>query len=115
MRHAILRSAVLSAALGLMPMLAFGAEPVQLVLKDHKFTPDAVTVPAGERFQITLHNQDPTPSEFESSQMHFEKVVTGGGHITVNAGPLKPGTYKFYDEYHEKTAHGTVTAVAKAK
>lgn len=40
-------------------------------------------------------------------------MVVGGGTISVSAGPLKPGTYKFYDEFHEQTAIGTLTAVAK--
>jgi len=31
----------------------------------------------------------------------------------VKAGPLKPGTYKFFDEYHPDTATGTLTAIEK--
>jgi hypothetical protein len=27
------------------------------------------------------------------------------------AGPLKPGTYKFFDDYHPDTATGTITAI----
>ena len=33
-----------------------------------------------------------------------------GAKITVFAGPLKPGTYKFFDDYHPEQAKGTVTA-----
>jgi len=29
------------------------------------------------------------------------------------AGPLKPGTYKFFDDYHPDTAVGTLTVVEK--
>jgi len=29
-------------------------------------------------------------------------------------GPLKPGTYKFFDEYHPDTAVGTLTALKKS-
>jgi cupredoxin-like protein len=36
-----------------------------------------------------------------------------GGKITVMAGPLKPGTYRFFDDYHPDTATGTITAVEK--
>lgn len=92
---------------------AAAADKVQLVIKDHKFTPSEVTVGAGQRFQIEVSNQDATPSEFESSDLRAEKVVVPGGKITVNAGPLKPGTYKFFDDYHPDTALGTLTAVER--
>ncbi len=92
---------------------ASAAEKVQLVIKDHAFTPSGVTVPSGQRFQIEVWNQDATPSEFESSDLRVEKVVVPGGKITVTAGPLKPGTYKFFDDYHPDTALGTVTVVAR--
>jgi hypothetical protein len=92
---------------------AFAAEKVQLVIKEHVFAPSQVTVPSGQRFQIEVWNQDATPSEFESSDLRVEKVVVPGGKITVNAGPLKPGTYKFFDDYHPDTALGTVTAVER--
>lgn len=110
-----MRAGVRSALLGVGSALAIGAaawaaEPVRIVLKDNQFTPSEVRVPAGERFRIELHNQGSAVAEFESSDMKFEKVVVAGGKITVSAGPLKPGTYKFFDEYHPE-ASGTVVAV----
>jgi len=68
-------------------------------------------VPAGERFRIEVENQDPTPAEFESNDLRIEKIVVPGGRIAVMAGPLKPGTYKFFDDYHPDEAKGTLTAV----
>ncbi|MBV8871034.1 MAG: cupredoxin domain-containing protein, partial [Acetobacteraceae bacterium] len=35
-----------------------------------------------------------------------------GGTVTVSAGPLHPGTYTFFDDYHPDAARGTITAVA---
>ncbi|HSU05584.1 MAG TPA: cupredoxin domain-containing protein [Acetobacteraceae bacterium] len=90
--------------------LAGAADPVTLTLKNHHFTPADVTVPAGQRVRIAIHNTDTTPAEFESSDLHVEKIVVGGGRITVSIGPLKPGTYKFFDDYHPDSATGTVTA-----
>jgi hypothetical protein len=84
-----------------------------LSIKDHRFTPNALSVPAGERFRIEVENRDPTPAEFESSDLRIEKIIGPGGKITVMAGPLKPGIYKFFDEYHPDTAKGTITAVAR--
>ena len=110
--RAILQSALLGCAL----LLGAGAsawaadEPVRIVLKDNQFTPAEIRVLAGQRFRIELHNQGSAPAEFESSDMRFEKIVVPGGKITVSAGPLKPGTYRFFDEYHPE-ATGTFIAV----
>lgn len=92
--------------------VAGAAEPVKLILKDHKFAPASITVPEGERFRIEVTNQDGTPAEFESSDLRVEKIVVPGSTIGVMAGPLKEGTYKFVDDYHPDTA-GTVTVAKK--
>lgn len=92
---------------------AHAAEPVRLTLKDHVFTPSAISVPAGQRFRIEVTNQDPTPSEFESADLRAEKIVVPAGTVSVMAGPLKPGTYTFFDDYHPDTAKGTLTALAE--
>jgi len=89
------------------------AETVTLMIKNHQFTPTELIVPAGERFRIEVENQDSTPAEFESTDLRVEKIVVPGGKITVMAGPLKPGTYKFFDDYHPDTAHGTITAAQR--
>src|SRR5436305_14043029 len=85
-------------------------DPLTLTIADHRFTPAEFTVPAGERFRIEVHNQDSTPAEFESSDLHVEKIIVPGGTISIMVGPLKPGTYKFFDDYHPDTAAGTITA-----
>jgi hypothetical protein len=94
---------------------ALAAETITLTLKEHLFVPREVSVPAGERFRIEIENQDPTPAEFESADLRVEKIVVPGGKIAVMAGPLKPGIYKFFDDYHPDTAKGTMTAVAKVQ
>ena len=99
----------------LLPGAAIAAEPVQLVLRDHRFVPAGVSVPAGERFRIEVTNRDPTPAEFESGDLRAEKIVVPGGTATVMAGPLKPGIYSFFDDYHPDTATGTITAAPQAK
>jgi hypothetical protein len=79
-----------------------------LTLKDHKFTPAELQVPANQKFTLRVVNQDSTPAEFESHELHREKVVTGGGHIIVAVGPLKPGTYEFFDDFHERETRGRI-------
>jgi hypothetical protein len=86
------------------------AEPIVLDITDHKFAPAEFSVPANQKFQIRVTNHDSTPAEFESHDLKVEKVVVPGGTVTVTAGPLKPGTYQFFDDYHPDDAHGVVTA-----
>ncbi len=90
---------------------ADAADPVTLTLQGHRFQPDHAEVPAGERFQIVVENRDDTAGEFESYEMKLEKIVAPGSRITVRAGPLRPGSYKFFDDYHPDTAQGMLTAV----
>lgn len=110
---ALLFGVILICAAGMQSACA--EETFKLSLKDHKFTPNALTVPANERFLIEVENLDPTPAEFESTDLKVEKFVVGGGKITVRARALKPGTYKFFDEYNPDVATGTVIAVEKPK
>lgn len=98
---------------GSVPQGSVPLGPVQLTIKDHRFTPAEVSVAAGERFRIEVVNEDATPAEFESAELRVEKIVVPGGRISVMAGPLKPGTYKFFDDYHPDVATGTVVARAK--
>jgi hypothetical protein len=105
-------SAVIFACAGaLAAMPALAAEPeALLVIKNHRFEPAELKVPAGQRIKLTVHNQDPTPEEFESHSLNREKVIPGGAKATIYIGPLKPGKYGFFGEYNEKTAKGTVVA-----
>jgi plastocyanin len=106
------RSSILIVAAVLMsasPALAVDAAPM-VVLKNHRFDPAEVKIPAGKRITMTVSNADATPEEAESHDLKFEKVIPGGGKGTVRFGPLKPGRYKFYGEYHEDTAQGVVVA-----
>ena len=96
----------LSAATG-----ASAAEPEWLlVIKNHRFEPAELKVPAGQRIKLVVHNQDSTPEEFESHALNREKVVPAGAKATVYIGPLKPGRYAFFGEYNEATAKGVVIA-----
>lgn len=85
------------------------AEDYVLTLKDNKFTPQDIDIPAGQKVKITVKNQDSTPAEFESHDLNREKIVGGNSEIVISVGPLKPGKYEFFDEFHEKTTRGTIT------
>ncbi len=90
-------------------LAADGAEAT-IAIKDHKFAPAELHVPAGKRITLTVDNQDATPEEFEARTLHIEKVVPGGSKGVVRFGPLARGTYAFFGEFHEDTAQGKVIA-----
>lgn len=93
-------------------MAAAHAADVQLdlVIKNHRFEPTELKVPANQRIKLTVHNQDTTPEEFESHALNREKVIPGGAKAVLFIGPLKPGRYAFVGEYNEATAQGVVVA-----
>ncbi len=80
------------------------------ILHDHKFDPAEIHVPAGQRIELTVQNDDATPDEFDSHDLKVEKVIAGGTSGVVRFGPLRPGRYRFEGEYHEETAQGVVIA-----
>ncbi|WP_421551162.1 cupredoxin domain-containing protein [Pseudomonas yamanorum] len=94
------------------PVAAQADQLVTLVIQNHTFSPSTFEVPAGERFRIQLTSHDESVDEFESYDMKFEKIIVPVNTVTVFAGPLHPGTYTFFDDYHPDQAKGTVTAVA---
>ncbi len=90
---------------------ALAAEPeISLVIKNHRFEPAELKVPAGQRIKLIVHNQDSTAEEFESHDLNREKIVPPGAKATVFVGPLKTGRYAFFGEYHEATAKGVLIA-----
>jgi plastocyanin len=89
--------------------LAGAAEfEAKLAIRDHKFDPAELVVPAGTKIKLVIQNQDATPEEFESNELNREKVVVGKGTITIILGPLDAGRYPFYGDFHQDTAQGVV-------
>jgi plastocyanin len=104
-----LAGALIAASLVAAPALS--AEPeLLLVIKNHRFEPAEVKVPAGQRVKLVVHNQDSTAEEFESHDLNREKIIPPGAKATLFVGPLKPGRYTFAGEYNEATAKGVVIA-----
>jgi len=63
--------------------------------------------PGRSKDALIVKNDDPTPEEFESTELRREKVVPGGQQVTVYIGPLKPGRYEFFGDFNPKTARVT--------
>ena len=82
----------------------------KLTIRDHKFEPAELTVPAGAKIKLSIENHDATPEEFESHELNREKIVVGNGTITVFIGPLDAGKYPFFGDFHQETAQGDLVA-----
>jgi hypothetical protein len=86
------------------------AEVYSLSIKDHKFDPAELKIPADKAATLVVKNLDATPEEFESKPLRIEKIVPAGGEATFQLRPLKAGRYKFFGEFHEDSAKGEVVA-----
>lgn len=81
-----------------------------LVIKNHKFIPENLEIPAGQKVKIMIDNQDPTPEEFESYELNREKIIPGNSKAAIFVGPLKAGSYPFFGEFNMDSAKGTLIA-----
>lgn len=79
-----------------------------LTLKDHKFSPAELEIPAGQKVKLVVKNLDATSAEFESHDLGREKVVAANGDITLFVGPLSAGKYSYFDDFHRETTTGVV-------
>jgi len=97
--------AAMSLAAGPLIRMAAADDAVvlSLVLKDHKFDPAEVHAPPGKPIEFHVKNLNGIVSEFESSDLHFEKIVPAGSEIVVYVRPQQPGKYNFYDDFHHET------------
>ena len=101
---------LLLACLALAPFsgMATDLHEATLVISGHRFVPAEMKVPAGRKIKLTVVNNDASPEEFESYELNREKVVAGKGRIVVFVGPLRPGRYPYFGEFHMDTAKGTL-------
>ncbi len=77
---------------------------------DHHFTPQTLTVTAGEPLAVKVINSSNETIEFESFKLNREVAMTPGETITVRLPPLRPGTYDFYDDFHQDVPEGSIIA-----
>ena len=105
--RAFLLPLVLTASFASAP--SFAAE-YALTIKNNRFQPSEIRVPANAPFTLKVHNADATPEEFESKTLRVEKVIPGGGVGVFQMRALKPGRYTFFGEFHEDTAQGALVA-----
>lgn len=109
MKRIVFAIAVAALAVALSPG-ARAQENLTVTIKEHRFEPAELRVPAGKRITLTVVNDDATPEEFESHVLKVEKVIPGKTKAVVRFGPLKAGRYEFEGEFNPKTAKGVVIA-----
>jgi len=79
------------------------AVSLSLTIKDGKFEPAELHAPAGRALEFHVTNLNTIPSEFESSDLHIEKIVPAGREAVIRVRPQQPGRYNFFDDFHRET------------
>ena len=82
---------------------------VELRFENRRFVPQTIAVPANQPFKIRITNASKEAIEFESFKLNREKVVGPGETVIVLLPALRPGSYDFYDDFHQDVPEGTIT------
>ncbi|MGB7501331.1 MAG: cupredoxin domain-containing protein [Azonexus sp.] len=82
----------------------------KLLMKDGRIFPETLEVPANTRFRLEVKNEGPGAAEFESLELKKELVLAPGITRSLVFFPMKPGAYKFFDDFHPDTGQGRIVA-----
>src|SRR6267143_4379139 len=94
-------------AFALLPVVALATDlEYKLTIRDHRFEPVELRVPAEKKIKLIIDNQDGSAEEFESHELNREKVIPAKSTAPIYIGPLSPGRYPFIGEFHSDTAKG---------
>lgn len=92
----------------LLPLNLVAIDFYELTILEHRFIPDKLYIPKGQKVKLVIINKDNSVEEFESLDLRREKIIPAQGQITLNVGPLEPGEYEFFGEFNHKTAQGKI-------
>ena len=84
-----------------------------ITLKNNTFSPQILVVPAHKKIKITVTNLDSEPEEFDSFDLNREKVLFPNKPAFIYIGPLSPGEYLYFGEFHPNVAKGKIIAQTK--
>ena len=79
-------------------------------MKDGVITPLRLEVPANRAFKLELRNTGTTPGEFESLELHREKVLAPQSTSFIVFRNLDPGEYRFFDDFHPDAPQAVLVA-----
>jgi hypothetical protein len=92
------------------PAFAADSDAGDIRFSNGRFEPAQLVVPANTPFMVRVTNSDAAAIEFESFELHRERVVRPGQTITVLMAPVAPGSYEFFDDFHHGAAEGAILA-----
>ena len=108
-----LTPALVAALLALNAGAVSADAPIQIEIKAQAFVPAEIDVPAGVKVELRISNSDDLPAEFESTDLSREIVVPAHGHVKVFIGPLDPGRYRFFNDFHQQSEGWVVVTGGK--
>jgi hypothetical protein len=80
-----------------------------IVIQNHAFEPSNIKIPANSKVILIVENRDESREEFESESLQQEKVIKPNRSKKIYIGPLNPGEYSFFGDFHPTTARGMIT------
>jgi plastocyanin len=109
MRFTIPQGAAISGLALLLAASGAAAAPLaaSVVLRDNTFQPATLNLPAGKKIRLLIENTSSQVAEFESYDLNREKIIPAGSSTTLYIGPLKSGSYEFFNDFNRKT-HGRI-------
>jgi plastocyanin len=103
-----------SALVGAWAAPASAADPEFTIrIKDHKFDPAELRIPAGTKVKVIIDNQEDEQEEFESYTLNREKHVPPRSKAVLFIGPLDSGRYVYQGENHSGSGAALGVIVAK--
>ncbi|MGH8369416.1 MAG: cupredoxin domain-containing protein [Gammaproteobacteria bacterium] len=96
------------------PAFAADAPGPQISIRDQQFAPGQLTIPAGTKIELVVVNEDALPAEFESYDLSREVVVPGHSQVKIFIGPLDPGKYQFFNDFHQQSVGWIIVAAPAA-
>ena len=111
-------STITATALASLALLAAFAAPSARAADDssrlrfHAGTvePTSLTLPANTPVKLQVTNAGNAAVEFESFELHRERVVQPGQTITVFIPALAPGSYPFFDDFSHGAVKGEIVS-----
>lgn len=86
------------------------AASAELRISADGFNPHVLQVPAGKPLVVKVVNSSTEPVEFESFKLHRERAIEPGQTVSVRLPALSPGSYDFFDDFHQKLPEGSIVA-----
>ena len=108
----IATTAIVSLALAMFaaPSARAASDSSQLSFHAGAVEPASLTLPANTPIKLQVTNAGNAAVEFESFELHRERVVQPGQTITVYIPALPPGTYPFFDDFSHGAVKGEIVS-----